>query len=457
MTQPYVSSIQFNAAGGYNNPNAWSTFEARSHGRFAKLLVDTLRLSKMDFEMSVPADGLDFSVKRFGFKMVIELRGGAHGKDVAVVYGYTEPTNTIEPETKLFISRICGFRHQKSLPQIGTIDAAYLRYDTLVVRNDRLARKHLKTPRSVIRYMECEQAFGHLVKSLNEVTNLSGTSTAGYVAFALHDIDVEKVSDRLMSAITNVSKEQAVNPCGLDEGDAEFLAHMSDRFDSVNLDNTQFGQELNQKTNFRYDGFVTCQELQDIFGFEAIVVVADDMIAHSFTKVPDEINERIFHDYMKKLAVWASERGLENAQIGMSADKNSTITDFSCGRYVFPNHQFRSNSIDDFEGDTLAGHAILPGGELLLNTTPVVKPMEARDIYGVEQFSVKIDLDFFGEIVGKVSVNGGEEQTFVLPAFALAEVSGMFGTERSMKKLTELYQHHIRQAQYPEEAELPQI
>jgi hypothetical protein len=366
--------------------------------------------------------------QRFSFKIAVTFPNNAmRGGDHCVVYGHSEATEELTPETKLYIDRVVGLRSAMyRMPLSEATEILSSRYDTLMLpkggRGDIPGFR--QDPSSVVRRINSVLTFGSLVPDDHDVRNLTGVINNRAVSANIADIDTELYCDRLEKAIDNVISTGGGPTIFREE--AEIYSEVEDRLEPVRFEHTRVYDVLSARTNWVYDGFFTYEELNDMLAEDSKISVE-----RKYLKVVEETGHssaarRIFHDHLKKLVPEAASLGMEHIWAEWFNDNGEVVKVNGTVRAIYPELSWHSSDFEDF----------LTPEEAELEVR-AKKPTSAdlREYYGVSKYRVKIDMDLAGRIVGMVQLNEHPVEVFVMPAYALPVCSGLIGDERSLDNI----------------------
>lgn len=371
-------------------------------------------------------DGWD--ADRFRFKMVVVFDHGGLSHEICVVYGHTGQATDLSDDTKLYITRIASFRKSKYIVQGGVEQSVVSgRYDHLMIPgNVQEDRMFLCTTPGVLNHLCAEQAFAtHFRPDFETFNSTSEHRKGGVKAVSIDELSAEVWAERAERACKSAYR----NPLERESLD-EIYSHAADVCGHEVFDITQLGEVLRWSTSYGYSDHITYKELMDLCTPESTVSVDYTKTAAVSTPNPSLRAQMIFDDFTKKAVVEASKNGNEKLHkewtdngIDVSESTLSTTPVFSDLTWMVP----EEDESDYFTND-------LEGFFAVSKQTPVPPPMPNSPVsYGVDEYRVNIDLDLNGDIVGVVTINGGEEYRFVKPAYSLAAGTGLSVSQTAMK------------------------
>ena len=421
MRLNFNADIQFTACGNYDKQFTFQNITENFREGGGATITHLRDPSRMGQYLPVDIQG-GWDEHRFGFRMHIKFDEKHHHQDSCIIYGYTDPCGELNDDTKIYFTRIAGFvtRSVTILDGEGTV--ARNRYDLILIPRTAAqgVREYTSDLKSIFNRLNADAVFKNFMRRRDDgapTHNLTGTFNSAFRVVSVCELDLATCASDLDHAITEVVNTQ----CDSFNEEAERFASMASIVSRVYLENTRFYEVLNATTNFVQDGYVTYSQLRTLATAESTVTVVYESKGGRGSNNHQVAAERIFNDHLRIAMVKMSDLGFERMSAKWTNTNGTTVESVKSSQAIFNDAAWKPVVSHEDERDS----EVFPLGALVGGNLPQEKVADDRSYYDVSEFSVEIDFDLAGDIVGKVSINGGAVQHFVKPAFAVVLGSGL--------------------------------
>lgn len=214
-----------------------------------------------------------FDKPRYAFSFTTESTRHAANTICQVYSGYTEPTDTITPETKLYFNR--HLRYAITTRNIPFGSESFVCSDTSdhimagnIVNHARPPRTWLNRPEEVFSHMGMMNSFGRHLGKHPEVVDMRGLVTRPTLAAMENDSPLGFV-EQVLNGFVKGSGE--LNPSSVDIeglGRSEVYHTALSLTRSRTLESSPFLEQVSMKTDYVYEGFITVGELLSLLGLD---------------------------------------------------------------------------------------------------------------------------------------------------------------------------------------------